>query len=234
MIPRFIHQMWIPPSAAASPDLPADITERVEAWKRLHEGYGHKIWSLADIIDLCMAREASPIAAALAQCRFPAMQADIARLLLLREFGGYWVDLRLIPLQPTPEFLGEFDTVLTEHFAHAELPEPNGHLINGFIGAVPRSHILSDALDRAMVNMGARMAGSIFDITGPANLMRAREAFLLSYPERAHEIHVIPHAEGWGKLWQMGSASYNDGDLHWSIREKSESPFIDGAPLPGR
>jgi hypothetical protein len=138
----------------------------------------------------------------------------------------------MIPLQPTPAFLGEFDTVLTEHFPLPQRPEPNGFLINGFIGAVPRSEIVSDALDRAMANIRKRKSGSIFDITGPANLMMAREAFLQSHPHRAREIHVIPHAEGWGKMWQLGSASYNDGDLHWSIREKSESPFIDGSPPP--
>jgi hypothetical protein len=55
-------------------------------------------------------------AAAIQVCRFPAMQADIGRLLLLYIFGGFCVDLKLFGLRPFLGRLTEYDLVVTEHF----------------------------------------------------------------------------------------------------------------------
>ena len=160
--------------------------------------------------------------------RFPSMKADIARLMLLEQFGGIWADLRLKPLVLVPnELLSENDIIVVEHFADENLPHPNGLLNNTFIAAIPRHPVVVNALRLAVENVLRRNGTNVFRITGPVNLMTAKKSFALEHPEKCGAIHMLGHKKSWGVLWEYCSGSYNSNGRHWSLRQKSESPFLD-------
>ncbi|MDD2878313.1 MAG: capsular polysaccharide synthesis protein [Acidiphilium sp.] len=176
MIPRLIHQLWIDPHAPApdspqrhryqKPPVPPDVQENCASWSTQHPTFNYRLWSLDDISNLTPLSDHPELRAALLNCRFPAMQADLARLFLLELFGGFWIDLKLFALQPITDELIDYDLVVTEHFPKENLREPNGFLINSFIGARPYHPCISHALDEALHNVFGRKQGSIFYVAG--------------------------------------------------------------------
>ncbi|MCF3946300.1 hypothetical protein AiwAL_07320 [Acidiphilium sp. AL] len=228
MIPPSIHQLWIDPNARAGKDLgdrepaalPADVAANCLAWRLLHPNFGYKLWRLGEVARLARLQDRADVCAAITACRFPAMQADIARLFLLEMDGGFWVDLKLHPLMPFLDRLIFDDLVVTEHFPKDNLQEPNGFLINSFIGARPYHPCISAALDGAVRNVRRRMAGSIFYVTGSPVLMEAIGAV----PDRG-KYRMLDHQSVWDHLFEIRGGSYNEGGLHWSQRQERESAF---------
>jgi hypothetical protein len=158
------------------------------------------------------------------------MKADIARLLLLQEFGGIWADLRLKPNAPHPNHLLQYESVVVEHFPKPDLPNPNGLLNNTFISAEARHQMISNALRLAVENVFRRHGSSVFAITGPSNLLIARNSYLLEFSERSPNNYMLDHKSSWGVLWDYGFGSYNSKAMHWSIRQKNESPYLAANP----
>lgn len=226
MIPGFIHQMWIDPSEAGDRPVPAGIAENLGIWRVLNPHYVHRLWGLGDVLDLCAVRGRSDVATSIRQCRFPAMQTDLARLFLLSTFGGFWSDLKLRPRLPIPTGLHCHEAVVVEHFPKVDLPAPDGLLCNGFMGAVPGSTLMATALALAMKNVVQQKGDSAFTITGPGALTLAWKIYRLSEPARARAVHMIPHAAAWGVLWDVGPDTYNVPGMHWTVRQRRESPFI--------
>jgi hypothetical protein len=223
-IPRLIHQLWIDASGDPAAVLPSDVQRQVDGWAALNPDYRHRLWTLDAVIALCDAE----MAAAIRNCRLPSMQADLARLVLLDRFGGFWADLKLVPRQPIATALHRFDAVLVQHFPKAELPDPTGVLVNGFIGAVPGSHLIATTRALALANIGARQGDGAFALTGPGVLTTAWRSELLA---GRLGMHVIPHGQAWGVLWDVGSDSYNRSGQHWALRQLREPLFFND-PLP--
>jgi hypothetical protein len=133
LIPKIIHQLWIDPSKGNSEkktiaEPPPDIELRCSKWALLHPSFTYRLWSLEDVLEAIEHDDALGVRALLAMqsLRFPAAKADIARLILLRSSGGFWVDLKLEPRVSFLDPLVDFDLVLTEHFPQYHRPEPNG------------------------------------------------------------------------------------------------------------
>jgi hypothetical protein len=166
------------------------------------------------------------VRAVIQSLRFPAAQADVARLLLLRTFGGFWVDLKLEPRCRFLTPLLDFDVVLTEHFPQSNRPEPNGLLINGFIGSDRQTQFIDRVLKRVLLNVEQRVQTSIFDVTGATNLLKVKEE-MANLPGGIGSHTVLPHTETWGKLLSLGSAPYNHQGMHWSERELHEPIYND-------
>ena len=174
MIPKTIHQLWIDPNAESFPEKgtraepPPDIELRCTKWRLLHPSFIYRLWSLEGVSEVIEHDDALGVRALLAMrsLRFPAAKADIARLILLRSFGGFWVDLKLEPRVPFLNALVDFDLVLTEHFPQYHRPDPNGFLVNGFIGSDRQTSFLDHVLERVTTNVEKRMKASMFDVTG--------------------------------------------------------------------
>ena len=233
MIPPLIHQMWIDPSAGISVALPRDLAESSSLWSALNAGHVRRLWLLSEVLDLCVQRNRRDVAAAIAECRFPSMQTDVARLFLLESFGGFWSDLKLRPRQPIPPDLHAYETVLVEHFPKAELPEPRGLLVNGFIGAAPGAPLITTALALVLKNIERRQGDGVFGISGPGALTLAARSFRLANPERSRLAHVIPHARAWGVLWDVIPDTYNPPGMHWAERQQRESTFVADTSVAG-
>ncbi len=229
MIPRIIHQIWINPKDGGSAGgLPAVVDLRCKKWRELHPTFLYRRWQLDDIV--CLAGDEEKFGArtqtALAVLRFPAAQADVARLFLLYYFGGFYVDLKLDPKRDFLRELLEFELVLTEHFPKQNLPVPNGFLINSFIGAKPNSEYIGRVLDRVLCNVEARQKSSIFDITGPINFGAIR-AQMTAAARSLGYFKMLKHEETWEILFSVAGAPYNDDGMHWSVRGATESVYRD-------
>jgi hypothetical protein len=111
---------------------------------------------------------------------------------------------------------------LTEHFVKDDLPIPNGRLSNSFIGASPGNTIIGEALKSTVRNVGRRMKGSIYHVTGATNL----EVALHSEVSPKNYL-MIPHLTAWDYLFSINAGSYNDDGMHWSLREQRENPYRD-------
>lgn len=224
MIPKLIHHVWIDPDQETSTvqTIPQDILENLLSWAKIEINYRQKIWLIDEIIDLCQTKNLSEVSRAIKTCRFPSMQADIARLACLKLFGGFWVDLKIYLNHRFLDRFSDYDLVLTEVFPKEDLPNPNGILVNGFIGAAPDNHVISKALHMAAENVNRRMPGSIYHVTGATNLMNA----LQDTPDRG-TYFCLRHQTAWGYLFTIRGGSYNKKNMHWSLREKYENPYQD-------
>jgi mannosyltransferase OCH1-like enzyme len=224
MVPKLIHHLWIDPSKPFSTHLtiPSDVQENLASWRDKEVAYYQKIWLLNEIHGLCEAHRLHEVSRAIAACRFPSMQADIARLLLMKVIGGFWVDLKLYLNLRFLDRLVQNDLIFTEHFPKADLPNPNGRLSNSFMGAVPAHPVITAALARVVKNVHSRMKGSIYHVTGATNLELAVEEI-----NQKGSYFIMAHQTAWDYLFSIRSGSYNGSNLHWSLREQRECPYID-------
>ncbi len=219
MIPPIIHQLFINPHDGSGDGLPDAVGKHRATWAAQHPSFDCRLWTQADILRLSRARNASSVADAIEIAKFPAMKADIARLWLIYEFGGFWVDLKLSARTSFLNDMRSHHVVLAEHFPNASLPEPNGFLINSFLAAPGGSPFFARCIDIATHNVVNRIAGSIFKNVGSGVLMQVID-------ETSCPVHVMPHTQTWGILFDVGGAPYNHGGLHWSQREiAGESPY---------
>jgi mannosyltransferase OCH1-like enzyme len=219
MIPRAIHQLWIPPEGQQR-ELPDDTLRQVAAWKTMHLGFEHTIWTIDDVLSVLPTEASSRLEPLLAVCRFESMKADLTRLFLLFHQGGFWIDLKLYPLC---SFLDEHttsDLMLVEHFPSEFIPDPSGVLVNGIFGCSRGNPFIGACLERATANVRRRMSTTVWEVTGPNVFM-----------EVAAEISSVamPSTSVWGKLIEVGSASFSSDAAHWSAREQRETMYLDTA-----
>jgi mannosyltransferase OCH1-like enzyme len=223
MIPKLIHHLWIDPSSQPTrlDTIPSDILENLASWRRIEPGYQQKVWLIEEIVALCQTHNLIDVVTAINSCRFPSMKADIARLVCLNIYGGFWVDLKLyLNLRFLDRLVG-YDLVLTTHFAKDDLPDPTGHLSNSFIGASPNNIIISRTLEQVARNVNNRMKDSVYHITGATNLMNSVKS---SDNSKSH--FIFSHQATWDYLFTIRGGSYNGVGMHWSQREKKESPYV--------
>jgi mannosyltransferase OCH1-like enzyme len=224
MIPKLIHHVWIDlahqPSTIQT--IPEDVRENLLSWSKTEINYRQKVWLIDEILEICQTESLPAVGEAIRSCRFPSMQADIARLLFLQIFGGFWVDLKLHLNHRFLDRIADYDLVLTEHFPKEDLPDPSGHISNSFIGAAPGNPVIAKALKTAVENVTHRMPGSVYHVTGATNLMNA----IKEIPERG-AYFLLRHQTAWGYLFTNRGGSYNRGNMHWSLREQHESHYQD-------
>jgi hypothetical protein len=95
-IPRHIHHIWCGGSA-----LPDEFRRYREGWVRLHPGWKFTLWGDAELHEL-FARCGHGMPVHLG----PAGVSDIARLLILREVGGLYVDTDFECVKPFDPLIG--------------------------------------------------------------------------------------------------------------------------------
>ena len=223
MIPQTIHQMFIPPHTGGENGMGDDVRAHGAEWDRRHPHYHRRVWSLAEFLSLCESIGRSDVAGAVRACRLPAMQTDIARLLILREFGGFWADLKLYPLASFLDSLRSPSILFAEHFQnegwHPGMP------CSAFLASEAHHKFFDTALSAALRTVDDR-SPHVVTVGGPAAIEAAiTEHFGDSFSERGY---MIPHDMFWGVLVGSGSASYNgaDNSLHWSNRQGREPLYV--------
>lgn len=130
-IPRLLHHIWVGPREEPSS----------AAWRDMHPGWEQRVWREADLDALKMRNGDKYRAAMEAQCWHGA--ADIARLEVLWQFGGVYVDIDSKPLRS----LDHAPFMSADAFAAYEpVPSLPGRVANGTIGAKPGAHVIGTAL----------------------------------------------------------------------------------------
>jgi mannosyltransferase OCH1-like enzyme len=223
MIPKIIHQIWIDPSGNFGP-LPAEVLDGRNTWGIGEPEYALNLWSLPQLFRLCQIHNLPDAGRALQTCRFPSMQADIGRLLLLQIYGGFWVDLKLRLLNPFLDRFTDHDVILTQHYPKDDLPDPGKNMSNSFIGSTPGHPIITQAFRAVVDNVNQRMKSSIYHITGATNLMNALDQI---DGDNLGRYYRLSHSESWNRLFQVGAGSYNAPGKHWTEREGHENPYLE-------
>ena len=98
-IPALVHQIWVNPGTGGPEGLPWRVRRNAQRWARLHPDFRYKRWDLNSAA-VCGDDLMPGFSAALRSLRFPASQADLARLAILLRHGGFWADLKVAPLRP--------------------------------------------------------------------------------------------------------------------------------------
>jgi hypothetical protein len=177
--------------------------------------------------------------------RLPACRSDLARLLLLYEHGGVYVDSHTatnsaVRLARVVEMLSSKEAVF---FDRHDLHKQSGdiHLINSVIIGRKNSEVLKLIILKAIQNLEAHdelesltvdhVPYNIFVLTGPWHIStvvfdRSISANCLR-SEHAHNIHIEPlrpDDQSWPfKLYQ--NYSYRKPGKHWSERQSIERLF---------
>jgi tetratricopeptide (TPR) repeat protein len=237
MIPRVIHQMFVNPEDGGSGGLKDDVLQQCKSWRECHPHYSYKMWDLDEFYRLCESSNRLDIKQTVSVCRFPAMQVDIARLFILKIFGGFWADLKMYTIVPFLDDLRNHRLLFAEHFVK-EGWRP-GLPCSAFLGAEPGQAFFDAALVHAQARVAAR-TGETFLVAGPAAL---EKIIATQFPDGPgippdESYYMLDHSLTWDKLFGVGSGSYNHAkeSLHWSVRERREPAYADRQcepPQPG-
>lgn len=227
MIPKRVHLFWTSPPGDDG-GIPADALINVNEWRRLHPDYDVTVWSLEEVEALATAIASLPLKESIRACRFEAMKSDIARLVLVHQFGGYYSDLKNRPLVPFLREITHIDKlIVTEH--PPSIDDFQGRACNAFLGAMAGNPFILQFLEEVCNNIAARVIAGVAGVTGNACL---RKLIMRSTKSGLDEVYMIPSATAWGTKSTNGwmkrvSISYNRGmTTHWSVRQKTESLYV--------
>ncbi|BGE84957.1 MULTISPECIES: glycosyltransferase family 32 protein [Methylosinus] len=226
MIPYIVHQLWIePPGEAPSSDpAPKDVQRNIATWTKHHPDLDIHLWRISELEDVLRDFEGHNVLEAIRICRFPTMQSNLIRLVLLYRFGGFWSDLKNFVNRPFLKELLDEELVLVEHQPLAD-PRPPGYLTNSFLGARPGHPFLLECLKEGLAGIDRRMTGSLSSVTGLVLMNR-----LFGRAKNANR--VPPHRfltieEAWSDRMMRVAASYQSGSRHWSQLQKTQSLYLD-------
>ena len=158
-VPDRLHQAWLGSA------VPEDVQRLVSRWEGLHPTWEHRLIDDRSALDLIHRRARPGEREAFAAAPSPTWRADLLRLILLDEFGGFWVDADDLPL-------GALDD-LRSPAGFVAVQEPFGALGNHLIGAGPDHPAVTGALEEVVQNLRAGARESPWLASGPGPLTRA-------------------------------------------------------------
>jgi len=142
-IPHMVHQIW------NDRNIPYDVyrSEWIESWPLHHPDWLYVLWTGDTLLRLASARYPQ-YEYFVSENVSPVVRADFGRLMVLRHWGGLYVDLDYLCLRPVDELLKGRQLVIPE-------VRP-GTVTNSFIASVPDHPLLNLALEEA-VDRGAKL-----------------------------------------------------------------------------
>jgi hypothetical protein len=249
-----VHLFWTDPRHGQAP-IPDDMARNVAAWETLFPDFDVRVWLRDELRDLLEDFHGLRVWDAVRVCRFGNLQSDLARLALLYEYGGFYSDLRQVPLRPFLHELLEYEAAIVA--AHQPtIPNYAERLTNSFLGSPPGHSLWHEALKRAVHNIEARRQLSAVALAGigPLEVAMALRTLHsmgmdgrwdgLETSRQGTALHgnvdfiVVPSHVAWstsdaGDGWMRRTAgSYINAETpHWSVREKDESPYLSDEEL---
>lgn len=205
----------------------------------------------ADVVPI-LQREAPDQVDLYQALRLPAARADIARLALLLDRGGLYVDCHCGMRDPAEVHalladLGHLDLIVMRRNPATVPPGPDGPrpvLMNGVMAARPGAPILREMLLTVLENLerhlqdlaeadGAPVPYDIWSMLGGwvlTNLVLEAAASYRDFRRALRgKVRILPH-ESCPIRVSAHKRSYN-GTRHWS-RVQAEEPLLDPAMLP--
>ncbi|HVX00673.1 MAG TPA: glycosyltransferase [Candidatus Babeliaceae bacterium] len=184
-IPKIIHQIWL-----GSP-FPGKYRRYQASWIRFHPDWQYKLWTDKDIKKLKLHNQKAYDAA-------PnyGEKADIARLQILYEYGGLYVDVDFECVQP-------FDLMNDSFELYVGISRPETMRVNNaLIGVIPAHPFIKQCIDGITPNIGTLgSALGTIERTGPAHFTRCFMKYLglnsdnvIAFPSSF--FYPIPHEIG--------------------------------------
>ncbi|HYH23441.1 MAG TPA: glycosyltransferase [Azospirillum sp.] len=172
-IPRLIHQTW------KTRDVPPELQGFQRSWTGRNPGFAYRFWT-DDDIEHFVAEEHPVLLPVFRGYADPIARIDLARYLILRRFGGVYVDLDFECLRPIDGLLeGRSFVVGLEPEEHGRLAKAAERglariLCPSFLASVP-GHPFWDHLLSRLIE--ARSSADVLDATGPFLLTRAHASY---------------------------------------------------------
>lgn len=140
-VPKIVHQVWIGP-------LPPPVT--TDMWQRHchRHGYQYRLWRENDLLELGIDKIGHY--SRLLEKRVFAGAVDIARYLILREYGGIYADADFFPCnlnQPLHNLLPMIGAFALSESTYRNFGGSPWFVTNSFLAAPPRHPIFIDAID---------------------------------------------------------------------------------------
>lgn len=143
--------------------------------------------------------------------KIPASRSDVARLMLLYEYGGVYVDAAMEALRPVESIIdsdSELILVRRDDFPqYADCPG-DAHIINGILGAIAKCEFIKDAIHLVLDNLRSRRYDRIWYATGAHSLNILREkcectyqVTTLNFSKLARDFFVYRRAPGVSNEW---------------------------------
>ena len=148
-IPKIIHQTW------KSNDIPENLKEFVNSWRRIHPEYVFMLWSDDDNLEL-IKRKYPQFLDLYLNIPTPVMRSDFARYVILYHHGGFYIDLDVmcykslenLPIQDNHEL------VLTEeHPTHGIEFGLKQIVTNWFFGCKKHSNMMDTIVKVVQTNL---------------------------------------------------------------------------------
>lgn len=141
----------------------------------------------------------------------PASRSDIARLMLLYEHGGVYLDAAMETLRAAHSIVEEdADLVFVRRddlARYADRPE-KAHVINGIVGAVARCPLMKEAVSMVMENLRTRRYDHVWYATGAHSLNVLMEKYArqyrietLSFSQLMRDFFVYRRVGGVSNAW---------------------------------
>jgi hypothetical protein len=243
-----IFSYWTDESAMAGAWRP---TEAIAAWRARHADF---MMFSDDAVAPLLERWGPGAASLFRAIGIPACQSDLARLALLHEYGGLYVDAHCAPgsataLEAVFARLATHELILFDESAHLTTHR-HTWILNGVLAARAGSEVLASLMERALANLGehrkSELAAAgrhldydIYKLTGPWILWHevfdrvvTGGAVKAKYRDRIF-IWPFDGASHSQPVLTYRHGEYRMSSRHWSRRQLTEPLFPPVMPATG-
>lgn len=228
-IPKRFHFIWLGPKP-----LPASSEANIVLWRKLHPDWQVDLWSDASIrsdasIQKFLEKSAGwRNAALLSTLESYAAKSDVLRLLLLREFGGVYLDGDMEPVRPLDPIIDGIELVGESCFVGWE--QTGDRINNAVIGAAPGHPAVCDALDNLPGHLSEhwqRDRHNAAALTGPfyLNEIWKDDSRVVKYPKE------VFYPYDWHEPWKQDDASIVSGPDTFAVH-RWDACWIDETRTP--
>ena len=163
-IPRILHQVWV------GPPMPEHLAQYSASWRMLHPDWEYRLWREDDLRWL-RHQDLFDRAAELSPRNVGQFASNIARLEILLQHGGVYIDSDMEPLKPIDP-LTDVDAFTAWH-PRAEGYDDRTFITNALMGAVPGHSVFASLVD-GIAESVAKNAGLRSVFTTGVRYMTAR------------------------------------------------------------
>lgn len=182
VIPRVIHRIWL------GGDMPPEFAQFGETWAEHHPGWEMRLWTEANLPRLRNQVLFDRAPDLFDSAQVPRFRSDVARLEILHQYGGLYVDTDFVACRSIEPLIAGLDL-----FAAEEKP---GLIANGLMGSVPGHPFLDAMIAGLPTSVRQRPSALPWRVSGPEYLThtsRRRQGELALLPR--HLIYPYHHTQ---------------------------------------
>lgn len=226
--PKILHQFW------DRPDIPTDVSERMDEWRDRHPAWAYIRWSDQSAESLVLAHFGAKSCARYRACTIASMRSDLLRYAALSLFGGVYLDADLRCINPIDPMMNA-----PLAFAHQTRADGEWQIHTNFMIAEPQHPLFNRAWKEAMAGILAsgrkrfslirgKPLNDVNTVTGPRLLTHLWK----DLPEaKRNRTRLIEQAEA-RRHYQGAVLSYRRTEGSWKQQQKTRR-IVDFDRTPG-